>query len=491
MTLMEKVLTTDLEDSEAILRELLHNSSDVMFRKLHTDGQTLLFIYVEGLCDTNLVEQIILKPFLYRGLPGDNCEGPPFTHTLRQLMLPVLNKSSATKAGEVVEGVLAGYVALLAEGESEAQIADFQHYQQRNVEEPSTEPVVRGPRDGFTESLRVNTSLIRRRLCTHELVNKSFQLGEKTGTKVEMLYLEGVAKASIVEEVTRRIGEIRIDGILESGYIEEMIEDAPYSPFPQIQNTERPDVVCAALLEGKVAIVTANTPFVLIVPMTFWSGLQASEDYYERAIFTTLVRWVRYFMFLIALLLPSVYVALTTFHPQILPTVLLISIAAAREGVPFPAVMEAFLMEFMFEALREAGVRLPKTIGSAVSIVGALVIGQSAVEAGIISAPMVIVVATTGVASFGIPRYNLGTALRVLRFPMLLLAGFIGIYGILIGITAILIHLSCLRSFGVPYLTPVSSETAGYVKDLIFRAPRWSLRYRPKNTTGSNGKRIS
>ncbi|WP_146116569.1 spore germination protein, partial [Paenibacillus sp. AR247] len=207
--------------------------------------------------------------------------------------------------------------------------------------------------------------------------------------------------------------------------------------------------------------------------------------------FTTLVRWVRYFMFLIALLLPSVYVALTTFHPQILPTVLLISIAAAREGVPFPAVMEALLMEFMFEALREAGVRLPKTIGSAVSIVGALVIGQSAVEAGIISAPMVIVVATTGIASFGIPRYNLGTSLRILRFPMLLLAGFIGIYGILVGITAILIHLSCLRSFGVPYLSPVTPETTGYVKDLIFRAPRWSLRYRPKNTAGSNDKRIS
>ncbi len=488
MKLEEKVLTTDLEVSEAILRELLHNSSDVVFRRLPTNGQTLLFIYVEGLCDTNLVEQIILKPFLHRGTPaGDS----PFKPTVNQLILPVMKVSSATNAEDVVKGILTGHVALFAEGESEAQIADFQHYQQRNVEEPSTEPVVRGPRDGFTESLRVNTSLIRRRLCTPQLVNKSFQVGEKTGTKVEILYLQGVAKASIVEEVTRRISEIRIDGILESGYIEELIEDTPYSPFPQIQNTERPDVVCAALLEGKVAIVTANTPFVLVVPMTFWSGLQASEDYYERSIFTTLVRWVRYFMFLIALLLPSVYVALTTFHPQILPTILLISIAAAREGVPFPAVMEALLMEVMFEALREAGVRLPKTIGSAVSIVGALVIGQSAVEAGIISAPMVIVVASTGIASFGIPRYNLGTALRILRFPMLLLAGFIGIYGILVGMTAILIHLSCLRSFGVPYLTPVSPGTTGFVKDLIFRAPRWSLHHRPKNTTESNDKRIT
>lgn len=489
MNLMEKVLTKDLEESEGILRDLLHNSSDVLFRKLHTDDQTLLLIYVEGLVDSNLVEQIILKPFLYQGLQGNNHDGSPFMHTFRQL-LPVLKISSATKAGEVVDGVLKGYVALLTEGDSEALISDFQHYQQRNVDEPATESVVRGPRDGFTESLRVNTSLIRRRLCTHQLVNKSFQLGEITGTNVEILYLQGIAKDSIVQEVIRRISEIRIDGILESGYIEELIEDTSYSPFPQIQNTERPDVVCAALLEGKVAIVTANTPFVLIVPMTFWSGLQASEDYYERSIFTTTVRWVRYFMFLIALLLPSIYVAITTFHPQIIPTVLLISIASAREGVPFPTIVEALLMEFMFEALREAGIRLPKAIGSAVSIVGALVIGQAAVEAGIISAPMVIIVATTGIASFGIPRYNLGTALRILRFPMLLLAGFIGIYGILIGVTVILIHLSCLRSFGVPYLSPVSPETSGYAKDLIFRAPRWSMQRRPKNTTGSNGKRI-
>ncbi|WP_053376475.1 spore germination protein [Paenibacillus sp. FJAT-27812] len=486
MKLTEKVLTSDLAESEAILKDILHNSSDVVFRKLQTDGQTLLFVYVDGLCDTNLVEQIILKPFLYKGFPGDSNEDSHFSQVVQRLMLPVLKVSSVTIAGKVVEGILSGNVALLAEGESEAMLADFQHYQERSVEEPSSEVVVRGPRDGFTESIRVNTSLIRRRLCTPQLVNKSFQVGEKSSTKVEIIYLHEVANESIVEEVIRRISQIKIDGVLESGYIEKKIEDTPYSPFPQIQNTERPDVVCSALLEGKVAIVTANTPFVLIVPMTFWTGLQASEDYYERAVFTTLVRWVRYFMLMIALLLPSIYVALTTFHPQIIPTVLLISIAAAREGVPFPAVVEALMMEFMFEALREAGVRLPKTVGSAVSIVGALVIGQSAVEAGIISAPMVIIVATTGIASFGIPRYNLGNAFRILRFPMLLLAGFIGVYGILVGITVILIHLTCLSSFGVPYLTPVTPEIAGFDKSLMHRAPRWNLRRRPKKTTGNN-----
>lgn len=219
-----------------------------------------------------------------------------------------------------------------------------------------------------------------------------------------------------------------------SSYIEEFIEDFTWSPFPQVQNSERPDVICSSLLEGKVAIFVDNTPFVLVVPMTFWSGLQAADDYYERSIYTTFIRLIRYSLFNIALLLPSLYVAIIAYHPQLIPTTLLISIAAAREGVPFPTVVETLLMEFMFEGLREAGIRLPKPIGSAVSIVGALVIGQAAVQAGIVSAPVVIVVATTGIASFAIPRYNLGTSYRLLRFLMLILAGTLGIYGIITGI---------------------------------------------------------
>jgi hypothetical protein len=277
---------------------------------------------------------------------------------------------------------------------------------------------------------------------------------------------------------------------LGSGYIEEFIEDAPFSPFPQIQNTERPDVVCASLAEGKIAIVVDNTPFVLIVPMTFWTGLQAAEDYYERFLYTTFIRWVRFALLNIALFFPSLYVAITTFHPQLLPTNLIISVAAAREGIPFPAVVEAIIMEFMFEALREAGIRLPKPVGSAVSIVGALVIGQAAVQAGIISAPMVIVVAATGIASFGIPRYNLGIAYRMLRFPILILAGMLGIFGVIVGAISILIHLVTLRSFGVPYLSPLAPRGNGSLKDVLVRAPRWSMNERPTFIKGKDNERI-
>ena len=303
-------------------------------------------------------------------------------------------------------------------------------------------------------------------------------------------YIEGIAPDSVLDEVRQRVKRIQIDGVLESAFIEEFIEDQPFSPFPQIQNTERPDAVCASLLEGKVAILVDNTPFVLIVPMTFWTGLQAAEDYYERSIYTTFVRWIRLILINISLFLPSLYVAITTFHPKLIPTNLLISIAAAREGIPFPAVIEALMMEFLFEGLREAGVRLPKPVGSAVSIVGALVIGQAAVQAGIISAPLVIVVATTGIASFAFPRYNLGTAYRMLRFPMLLLAGMLGLYGVAISTLAILIHLTNIRSFGIPYLSPVAPQTPRDLKDVFLRTPRWNMTHRPIMVSGEEKVRF-
>lgn len=243
-------------------------------------------------------------------------------------------------------------------------------------------------------------------------------------------------------------------------------------------------------MEGKVAILTDGTPIVLIVPFTFFAGLQAAEDYYERFMYSTAIRWIRFVLFNVALFLPSIYVAVTTFHSQMLPTSLLLSFAGAREPSPFPTVVEAFLMEVVFESLREAGVRLPKTVGSAVSIVGALVIGESAVRAGIISAPVVIVVAGTGIASFAIPRYNLGVAYRLLRFPLLILAGTFGLFGVFMGALALLLHLVSLRSFGVPYLSPLAPLNVEEIKDILWRAPRWMLTFRPNSMIKGDSIRI-
>ncbi len=333
------------------------------------------------------MEQVVFKPMMFEGLPSGVKSEDSVGEIIQKQLVAVSQVKTISKVHEVIEAILKANIVILTEGESQALVADLKGFEKRGIEEPAAEISVRGPRDGFTETLRVNTSLIRRRIRSQRLKMEPYSIGELSQTDVVIAYIEGIAPDSVLDEVRQRVKRIQIDGVLESAFIEEFIEDQPFSPFPQIQNTERPDAVCASLLEGKVAILVDNTPFVLIVPMTFWTGLQAAEDYYERSIYTTFVRWIRLILINISLFLPSLYVAITTFHPKLIPTNLLISIAAAREGIPFPAVIEALMMEFLFEGLREAGVRLPKPVGSAVSIVGALVIGQAAVQAGIISAP--------------------------------------------------------------------------------------------------------
>jgi len=375
---------------------------------------------------------------------------------------------------------LDGYPILLCEGETRALALGLTKWEKRPIEEPAGESVVRGPREGFTETLRVNTSQIRRIIRSPKLKIESLRIGKYTRTNVVVVYIDGLADQSLIDEVKTRLQRIQLDGILESGYIEELIEDNPYSPFPQLLDTERPDVACACLLEGRVAILTEGTPFALIAPITFASLMQAPEDYYQRYIFSTFIRWLRYLFLLISLLLPSIYVAILTFHQEMVPSSLLFSMASSREDVPFPALVEAILMEISFEALREAGLRLPKQIGSAVSIVGALVIGESAVQAGLVSAPMVIVVSLTGIASCMIPRYVASNSIRMLRFPMIFLAGSLGLLGIMMGIIALVLHLSSLRSFGLPYMATLGTPRVGEMKDVLIRAPWWSMNKRAR-----------
>lgn len=482
-------LSSELAINETALRETFQACSDIVFRPICSTPRMLL-VYVDGLIDTQTLDKVLLLPILHDGTANRSDPMPISGQIVRDQLVAFSQVQKVAAINEATDGILKANIGLFVDGEDEAILADLKGFDKRAVEEPGAEISVRGPRDGFTEILRINTSLIRRRIRSPKLKMESVTVGRLSQTDVVIAYIEGIVSNAILEEVHHRIGRIQIDGVLESGFIEEFIEDTPWSPFPQIQNTERPDIVCASLLEGKVAIMVNNTPFVLIVPMTFWTGLQAVEDYYERSIYTTFVRFVRYSLFNIALLLPSLYVALSTFHQQLIPTNLLISIANAREGVPFPTFVETLLMEFMFEGLREAGIRLPKAVGSAVSIVGALVIGQSAVQAGIVSAPVVIVVATTGIASFAIPRYNFGTAYRLLRFPMLILAGMFGLYGVISGLFLMMIHLLGLRSFGVPYMSPVVPQISHSLKDVFVRAPRWMMTYRPALFSGSNKRRI-
>ena len=487
----EDTLNSEFSTNEKLIKERFINCSDLVVRPLSVKGKSkILIIYIDGLVDTKTLDEVLLKPILFNGIPQGLGEVQTIGEMIEQQLIAVTSVKTVTKMGDLINDVLKANIAILIDGEQKALIADLKQFDKRNVEEPQTEATIRGARDGFTETLRTNTALLRRRIRSTRLKFEPFTVGELTQTDILIAYIEGVAPDSLLKEVRSRVERIQIDAILGSEFIEEFIEDEPYSPIPQIQNTERPDVVSASLLEGKVAVMTDNTPFVLIVPMTFWSGLQAAEDYYERFIYTTFIRWIRYILFNVSLFMPSLYVALSTYHPRLIPAPLLITVAAARENVPFPAIVEAIIMEFMFEGLREAGLRLPKAIGPAVSIVGALVIGQAAVQAGIVSTPMVIVVATTGIASFAIPRYNLGTAFRMIRFVFLLLSGIFGIYGIVISFIALTIHLVNLRSFGVPYFSPVAPQIPKYLKDVLVRAPRWKMNLRPELIAGNDKERV-
>ncbi|MDP4178369.1 MAG: spore germination protein, partial [Bacillota bacterium] len=312
-------------------------------------------------------------------------------------------------------------------------------------------------------------------------------LGVRTKTDVCIAYISDLANPKLIEEIRQRLNRIKTDAILESGYVEQFIEDAPFSIFSTVANSEKPDKVAAKLLEGRAAIIVDGTPFVLTVPMVFIESFQSAEDYYSRYFFSSLIRLMRFTAFFINILAPALYVSLSTFHQELIPTPLLLTMVASHEGIPFPAVVEAGMMIIAFEILREAGVRLPRPIGQSVSIVGALVIGESAVSAGLIGAPMVIVVAITAVSSFVVPAQTDSGA--IIRFILLILAGAMGGFGIAMGLFAIFIHMASLRSFGTPYLSPLAPLSTSDLKDTFIRAPLWSMNKRPKDISYHDSKK--
>lgn len=471
-------LAEQLPVNEQKLRDSYKNCSDVVFRTFYISGtKKALLIYIDGMSNAEEIDDSVLSPLM----KATNETDIQVTELIRE-KVAVSNVKELKTISDCLKEISSGNPVILVDNSKTAFAPGLSKWEKRAIDEPQAEKVVRGPREGFVETLAVNTSMLRRKIRSPKLKMKSLQVGEYTKTTLIISYVDGIADETLIEEVQNRLKRIKIDGILASGMIEEFIEDDSYSPFPQVLATERPDVVSANLLEGRVAILVDGTPFVIIVPVTLYSLLQANEDYYERFMISTAIRWLRYLFLVISLLLPSLYVAVLTFHQEMVPTSLLISMAASREQVPFPALIEVLMMEITFEALREAGLRLPNQIGSAVSIVGALVIGEAAVSAGIVSAPMVIVVSITGIASFTIPRYAASTSFRMLRFPMILLAGTLGLLGIMMGIILIIVHLSTLRSFGVPYLSPMAPMKPQGMKDVLVRAPWWKLNQRPHFT---------
>jgi hypothetical protein len=475
-TQTQALLSGELNENLQLLQNIYADCSDVIFHNFLIGDQTkAVLIYIDGLTNVEEVDQHVLAP-----LQQDFA----LEHTLSNIRkkIAVSSIKNVRTVADVIEEISGGNPVLLVSQEKQGLAIGLSKWEKRGIEEPVAESVLRGPREGFIETLRTNTSLLRRKVRSPNLKIKSMNIGTYSRTTIAIAYIEGIADPTLIEEMTNRLQRIKIDGILESAYIEELIEDNPYSPFPQLLSTERPDVASAYLLEGHVIVLVDGTPSVLIAPVTFFSLLQSPADYYERYFVGTAIRWLRYLFLAISLLGPSLYVAVVSFHQEMIPTSLLLTMANSREQVPFPALVEALLMETVFEALREAGARLPKQIGAAVSIVGALVIGQAAVAAGIASSPMVMVVAITGIASFMAPRFTVGIAVRLLRFPIMVLAGFLGLLGLMLGVIVIFNHLLTLRSFGVPYMSPLAPMKGRDMKDVLLRAPRWALNTRPHLT---------
>ncbi|WP_135550953.1 spore germination protein [Paenibacillus cymbidii] len=370
----------------------------------------------------------------------------------------------------VKENILNGDVVIMFDGWNVALAFHALSLEKRQVAEPSTESVVQGPREGTVEDLTTNIGLIRSRIRSHLLKLEYVDTGGTMNTRLAYIYVENAVDPNTLTLFRERIASLDVE-VLEASYVEQVLEDSTMSPFPQVKYTERTDVAAANLMDGKIAVLVQGTGTVLICPGLFSEFLQTAEDYYQRTLISTLIRLMRWVAFFIALTLPSIYVALSTYHTELIPTVLLLAIIDSREGIPFPAFFEALIMEFFFELLREAGIRLPKPVGSAVSIVGALVIGEAAINAGIASPIMVVIVAITGIASFALPQYNLASALRILRFPLMMMAAFLGGFGVMIGMLWILLHMTSLRALGEPYMTPLAPAKFAQWRDIFIRGP--------------------
>lgn len=484
-------LSPDLEANIEGIVQAFGGSGDLVIRRLRAGRSgsiAVAAVHLDGMVDKTLLSQSIIRPIATMtdgfASPSDIMGG------LRGALISATSIDEITDPHETALRIAEGLCVVLIDSVPSALACNVQRWAQRSPEEPSTEPTIRGPKEGFVESLRVNTSILRRRIADPRLHIEERRLGRITRTLVAISYVQGIARPSIIEELRSRLDRVDIDSIQESGQLEELITDAPFSPFPATARTERPDRIVGALLDGRIAIIVDGTPFVVIVPATFTMYLTTPEDYFEHAYSGTVIRLTRLLSLVISLLLPSLYVAVTTFHQELLPTPLILSIAAQREGVPFPAFVEALIMEIMFELVREAGIRLPRVIGPAISIVGVLVLGDAAIRAGLVSPIMVIVVAATGIASLGTPSFSLAISIRLLRFVFLALAASLGLFGIAIGMLTLYAHLTALESFGVPYMSPIAPVIDSDLKDTIVRVPWRKMKRRPRMLSWYNDIRL-
>ncbi|AZV57622.1 spore germination protein [Clostridium sp. AWRP] len=478
------ILSNSLQSNVSLIKEIFNDDDTLVVRYFENQKNNSVkccIIFLQEMIDNETINTNIIKPIIestYLNEEHSNIE-----NILNHIIFSN-NVNKTNDVNKIIESILNGNTVLFLGSESEALIVSTIGWKSREIKEPEGEKTIRGPREGFTESLMVNISMVRRKLLTPDLKFKFRVLGTRTQTKICLCYIDGIVNNKILDELNKRLNSIDIDGTLASGYIQELINDEPFSPFKTIGNTERPDIVAAKLLEGRIAIMVDATPIVLTVPHIFIELFQANEDYYINFYFSSISRLLRILSFIITISLPSLFIALTTFHIEAIPTPLAISISAARQDVPFPTVVEALGLLLTFEILRETGVRMPNQIGQAFSIVGALVLGQAAVDARFVSAPMIIVIALTGITGLAIPKVKGASIL--LRIILLIFSSILGLYGFIFGIIGLMIHLFKMRSFGVPYMLSLMTLKPQDLKDTAIRAPWFYMKYRPKFIAANN-----
>ena len=456
-------LTGELEKDLTALRERAYNTSDLITRPITVCGIRMNLVMMEGMVDLNKLDEAMIRPLLSRQFP----DGPAVFDWIEQTAV-VGDVKDVYEYDQILSLVMTGFLAVLVDGVAKSIVMGVQGYPYRSISEPNAEVNEKGSRESFTEPIKLNLTMIRRRMRSGAVKFEMMETGSDSRTLLCLVYDPRAVSHKLLQEVRKRLNRIQMKTVLDVGYLQPYLEGKPLSLFSEVGTTERPDTVCAKVQEGRIAILMDGTPYALIVPFLFVENFQSFDDYSRRPYFAALIRLLKYASFFISMLLPGLYVAVATFHPAVLPHALLFNIASAVEATPFPLMLEALIIHFIYEIMREAGLRLPRPVGHAVSIVGALVIGDAAVTAGIIGAPMVMVVALTAISSFVVP--SLYEPVAVLRFAFILLGGTTGLYGIALALAALLVNICRTNSLGVPYTAPVSPFTPSAMRDVFIRA---------------------
>lgn len=460
---MSVQFTDDLSENIKVMQTVFSGDNTFITRRVRSPaGLSCAVFFFDGMVNNTAINESVIRPLVHGQTAGMTAEA------VAQGLLQINDCKVVPDTDAMLSALLYGDTVILVDGDCRPIVVNTKGFSLRSPSEPESEKVLRGPREGFTESFMMNLSMLRRRVNDPRLTFSFARYAGQTNTVVCVCWMKGITPPTLVYEMQRRIQQISLDGILDANYVSECVRDAPESPFPTLGTTERPDVAVARLLEGRVVVLTDGSPVALSAPCILQECFQANDDYYIAVRQAAVSRALRAIGFVLSIVIPALYVALLVFHQELLPTRLLLAIAAAQKGVPLPPFWEILLLLLVFETLKEAGTRTPSVMGSTMSIVGGLVLGQAAVSARFLSAPSVIIVAIAAVTGLTVPK--LQSAALVLRFSLLAAGALGGIYGLVFGLALAVAHLCTLRSFGTPYLLNLIPRVAAHTDDTWLRA---------------------